>query len=173
MLSFFGHWTGSDHIREKDGIWAVLAWLSILAHKNKENLGGEKFVTVEEIVRQHWATYGRHYYIRYDYEVWLYFLLGCNVLTFSYFNTTLLLVSLFLFCFPGLKSSRCCLIIKNCFLKNVDAGAAKELMAYLVKLQSSLPEVNEYVSSIKLNLLLICCKLVCNCNYYFLRFHIF
>ena len=62
-------WTGSDHIREKDGIWAVLAWLSILAYKNKENLGGEKLVTVEEIVRKHWATYGRHYYTRYDYEV--------------------------------------------------------------------------------------------------------
>lgn len=61
--------TGSDHIREKDGIWAVLAWLSIIAHKNKENLGGEKLVTVEDIVRQHWATYGRHYYTRYDYEV--------------------------------------------------------------------------------------------------------
>ncbi|KAH7516312.1 hypothetical protein FEM48_Zijuj10G0121800 [Ziziphus jujuba var. spinosa] len=63
--------TGSDHIREKDGIWAVLAWLSILAHKNKENLGGGKLVTVEDIVRQHWATYGRHYYTRYDYEVWI------------------------------------------------------------------------------------------------------
>jgi hypothetical protein len=61
--------TGSDHIREKDGIWAVLAWLSIIAHKNKENLGGEKLVTDEDIVRQHWATYGRHYYTRYDYEV--------------------------------------------------------------------------------------------------------
>lgn len=61
--------TGSDHIREKDGIWAVLAWLSILAYKNKDNLGGDKLVTVEEIVRQHWSTYGRHYYTRYDYEV--------------------------------------------------------------------------------------------------------
>ena len=61
--------TGSDHIREKDGIWAVLAWLSILAYENKENLGGAKLVTVEEIVRNHWATYGRHYYTRYDYEV--------------------------------------------------------------------------------------------------------
>jgi len=60
---------GSDHIREKDGIWAVLAWLSILAFKNKDNLGGDKLVTVEDIVRQHWATYGRHYYTRYDYEV--------------------------------------------------------------------------------------------------------
>lgn len=60
---------GSDHIREKDGIWAVLAWLSIIAHKNKDNLGGDKLVTVEDIVRQHWATYGRHYYTRYDYEV--------------------------------------------------------------------------------------------------------
>lgn len=62
-------WLGSDHIREKDGIWAVLAWLSIIAFKNKDNLGGDKLVTVEDIVRQHWATYGRHYYSRYDYEV--------------------------------------------------------------------------------------------------------
>lgn len=92
--------TGSDHIREKDGIWAVLAWLSILAHKNKENLGGEKLVTVEDIVRQHWTTYGRHYYTRYDYE-------------------------------------------------NVDAGAAKELMACLVELQSSLSEVNEIVKGMR------------------------
>lgn len=61
--------TGSDHIREKDGIWAVLAWLSILAYKNKDNLSGGNLVTVEEIVRQHWAVYGRHYYTRYDYEV--------------------------------------------------------------------------------------------------------
>ncbi|KAE8710293.1 Phosphoglucomutase [Hibiscus syriacus] len=51
--------TGSDHIREKDGIWAVLAWLSILAYKNKENLNGDKLVTVEDIVRQHWATYAK------------------------------------------------------------------------------------------------------------------
>jgi len=61
--------TGSDHIREKDGIWAVLAWLSILAYKNKDNLSGDKLVSVEDIVRQHWASYGRHYYTRYDYEV--------------------------------------------------------------------------------------------------------
>ncbi|KAK9705298.1 hypothetical protein RND81_07G046100 [Saponaria officinalis] len=60
--------TGSDHVREKDGIWAVLAWLSILAHRNKDKLNGEELVTVEDIVRQHWATYGRHYYTRYDYE---------------------------------------------------------------------------------------------------------
>ncbi|VVA94844.1 unnamed protein product [Arabis nemorensis] len=92
--------TGSDHIREKDGIWAVLAWLSILAHKNKQSLeGNAKLVTVEDIVRQHWATYGRHYYTRYDYE-------------------------------------------------NVDAAAAKELMGLLVKLQSSLPEVNKLVKGL-------------------------
>ncbi|KAJ7942918.1 putative Phosphoglucomutase [Quillaja saponaria] len=71
--------TGSDHI---------------------QNLGGRKLVTVEDIVHQHWATYGRHYYTRYDYE-------------------------------------------------NMDAGAAKELMAYLVKLQSSLSEVNEIVKGIR------------------------
>ncbi|KAK9689384.1 hypothetical protein RND81_09G056200 [Saponaria officinalis] len=60
--------TGSDHVREKDGIWAVLAWLSILAYRNKDKLNGEELVTVEDIVRQHWGTYGRHYYTRYDYE---------------------------------------------------------------------------------------------------------
>nr|VDC62038.1 unnamed protein product [Brassica rapa] len=93
--------TGSDHIREKDGIWAVLAWLSILAHKNKETLDGDaKLVTVEDIVRKHWATYGRHYYTRYDYE-------------------------------------------------NVDAGKAKELMEHLVKLQSTIPEVNKMVKGIR------------------------
>ncbi|KAL6187512.1 hypothetical protein ACLB2K_038910 [Fragaria x ananassa] len=92
--------TGSDHIREKDGIWAVLAWLSILAYKNKDNIGGDKLVTVEDIVRKHWSTYGRHYYTRYDYE-------------------------------------------------NVDAGKAKELMASLVNLQSSIPEVNKIVKGIR------------------------
>ncbi|OIV94126.1 hypothetical protein TanjilG_29226 [Lupinus angustifolius] len=91
--------TGSDHIREKDGIWAVLAWLSILAYKNKDKLE-DKLVTVEDLVRQHWSTYGRHYYTRYDYE-------------------------------------------------NVDAGAAKELMAYLVKLQSSLSEVNQLIKEVR------------------------
>ncbi|XP_026380897.1 phosphoglucomutase, cytoplasmic [Papaver somniferum] len=60
--------TGSDHIREKDGIWAVLAWLSILAYVNKDNLGKDQLVSVEDIVRGHWSTYGRHYYTRYDYE---------------------------------------------------------------------------------------------------------
>ena len=60
--------TGSDHIREKDGPWAVLAWLSILAHRNKDvPIGGEK-VTVEQITREHWAQYGRNFFSRYDYE---------------------------------------------------------------------------------------------------------
>ena len=62
-------WIGSDRIREKDGIWEVLAWLSILAYKNKDKLE-DKLVTVEDIIRQHWTTYGRHYYTQYDYEVW-------------------------------------------------------------------------------------------------------
>lgn len=60
--------TGSDHIREKDGIWAVLAWLSVLAHKNKDVPSGGKLATVEDIVRGHWSKYGRHFYTRYDYE---------------------------------------------------------------------------------------------------------
>jgi phosphoglucomutase len=51
--------TGSSHVREKDGLWAVLLWLSILA------AGRE---SVSEIVTKHWATYGRNYYSRHDYE---------------------------------------------------------------------------------------------------------
>jgi phosphoglucomutase len=51
--------TGSDHVREKDGLWAVLFWLNILAARNE---------SVAEIVRKHWAEYGRNYYSRHDYE---------------------------------------------------------------------------------------------------------
>ena len=51
--------TGSDHIREKDGLWAVLLWLNIVA---------ERGIGVADIVRDHWATHGRHYYTRHDYE---------------------------------------------------------------------------------------------------------
>lgn len=59
--------TGSDHIREKDGMWAVLAWLSIIAAKNEASESDE-LITVEKIVTEHWKTYGRNYYCRYDYE---------------------------------------------------------------------------------------------------------
>ncbi len=51
--------TGSDHVREKDGLWAILFWLNIIATR-KEG--------VAEIVRKHWAEYGRNYYSRHDYE---------------------------------------------------------------------------------------------------------
>jgi len=51
--------TGSNHVREKDGLWAVLFWLNLLAEKKQ---------SVEDIVRAHWATYGRNYYSRHDYE---------------------------------------------------------------------------------------------------------
>lgn len=54
--------TGSDHIREKDGVWAILAWLSVLAEKNKGNEG--KLITVENIVTDFWKTFGRCYYSR-------------------------------------------------------------------------------------------------------------
>lgn len=57
--------TGSDHIREKDGIWAVLAWLSILATRSKQR---GKLVGVEDITREFWKEYGRHYYTRHDFE---------------------------------------------------------------------------------------------------------
>ena len=51
--------TGSNHVREKDGLWAVLYWLNILAARNE---------TVEQIVRSHWQHFGRNYYSRHDYE---------------------------------------------------------------------------------------------------------
>jgi len=57
--------TGSDHIREKDGIWAVLCWLQILARKNTP---GKPLVSVADIVKEYWATYGRNFFTRYDYE---------------------------------------------------------------------------------------------------------
>ncbi|KAG2715738.1 hypothetical protein I3843_03G094500 [Carya illinoinensis] len=60
--------TGSDHIREKDGIWAVLAWISIIAYRNKDKKLGEKLVSVCDVVKEHWATYGRNFFSRYDYE---------------------------------------------------------------------------------------------------------
>jgi phosphoglucomutase len=58
--------TGSDHIREKDGLWAVLAWMSILMKANEKNDG--TLVSVKDVVTKHWAKYGRHFYCRYDYE---------------------------------------------------------------------------------------------------------
>ena len=51
--------TGSDHVREKDGLWAVLLWLNILAATGK---------SVADLMRDHWARYGRNYYSRHDYE---------------------------------------------------------------------------------------------------------
>lgn len=51
--------SGSDHIREKDGIWAVLFWLNMIAVKQQ---------SVEQITRAHWKRFGRHYYTRHDYE---------------------------------------------------------------------------------------------------------
>jgi len=58
--------TGSDHVREKDGIWAVLAWLSILAAENTD--ASKPLVSVEDIVTAHWEKYGRNYYCRWDFE---------------------------------------------------------------------------------------------------------
>merc|ERR1719382_224149 len=60
--------TGSDHVREKDGMWAVLSWLSILAYRNKDVPAGGKLVSVEDVVVEHWKEYGRNVFSRYDYE---------------------------------------------------------------------------------------------------------
>ncbi|MET0170817.1 MAG: alpha-D-glucose phosphate-specific phosphoglucomutase [Agrobacterium vaccinii] len=51
--------TGSNHVREKDGLWAVLFWLNIVAARKE---------SVKDIVTKHWAEYGRNYYSRHDYE---------------------------------------------------------------------------------------------------------
>ncbi|MCV2882764.1 alpha-D-glucose phosphate-specific phosphoglucomutase [Actibacterium sp. XHP0104] len=51
--------TGSDHVREKDGLWAVLLWLNILAARR---------VSVASLIAEHWARFGRNYYSRHDYE---------------------------------------------------------------------------------------------------------
>lgn len=51
--------TGSDHIREKDGVWAALAWLQILSVKKQ---------SVEQLLLDHWKAYGRNFFTRYDYE---------------------------------------------------------------------------------------------------------
>lgn len=51
--------TGSDHVREKDGLWAVLCWLNLVAERQQ---------SVEEIVREHWTRFGRDFYTRHDYE---------------------------------------------------------------------------------------------------------
>lgn len=59
--------TGSAHVREKDGLWAVLCWLQILADMNKDTAVGE-LISVEKVVKDFWNTFGRNYYQRYDYE---------------------------------------------------------------------------------------------------------
>jgi len=51
--------TGSDHVREKDGLWAVLLWLNVLAVRK---------IPVAQLAAEHWAKYGRNYYARHDYE---------------------------------------------------------------------------------------------------------
>jgi phosphoglucomutase len=51
--------TGADHIREKDGLWAILFWLNILSVRN---------LSVDQLVSDHWQRFGRHYYARHDYE---------------------------------------------------------------------------------------------------------
>ncbi|GHD55194.1 alpha-D-glucose phosphate-specific phosphoglucomutase [Jeongeupia chitinilytica] len=51
--------TGSDHVREKDGVWAVLCWLNLVATSGK---------SIDELLEAHWAHFGRHYYSRHDFE---------------------------------------------------------------------------------------------------------
>ncbi|KAI0683778.1 phosphoglucomutase [Cytidiella melzeri] len=58
--------TGSDHIREKDGVWAIVAWLNILAFANKQS--PNSLIGINELLQKHYELYGRSFFSRYDYE---------------------------------------------------------------------------------------------------------
>lgn len=81
----------------------MLAWLSIIAYRNKDKKPGERLVSVSDVVKDHWATYGRNFFSRYDYEViarLLFSLMKQSVLIFTEY--------LLLFCFLGIVGkSRC------------------------------------------------------------------
>jgi len=70
---------GADHIREKDGIFAVLCWLSLLAYKNKDTPVGGKLVSVEDIAAEFWGTYGRNFF-RWVWHCWaaFWYVQGCS-----------------------------------------------------------------------------------------------
>ncbi|KAG6815883.1 hypothetical protein H0H87_010455 [Tephrocybe sp. NHM501043] len=58
--------TGSDHIREKDGLWAVVAWLNIIAAANRDS--PNKLIGIKDLLQAHYEEYGRSFFSRYDYE---------------------------------------------------------------------------------------------------------
>jgi phosphoglucomutase len=58
--------TGSNHIREKDGLWAIVAWLNIIAAVDSKS--SSKGTTISTILEEFWNTYGRTFFSRYDYE---------------------------------------------------------------------------------------------------------
>ena len=60
--------TSSNHVREKDGLWAVLAWLSILAVRNNKQGAADALIGVDTVVKEFWQEFGRLLYTRYDYE---------------------------------------------------------------------------------------------------------
>ena len=60
--------TSSDHVREKDGIWAVLCWLTILQDRNRALPVGTPLVGIDQIQKEHWARFGRSFFTRHDFE---------------------------------------------------------------------------------------------------------
>ncbi len=60
--------TGSDHIREKDGVWAIIAWLNVLAYFDKENPNIGETVSIKLVQDKFWDKYGRTFFTRYDFE---------------------------------------------------------------------------------------------------------
>jgi phosphoglucomutase len=64
--------TGSDHVREKDGVWAIMAWLNILAYVNeaqtKTQGSAPAVIGIKQLLEKHYAKYGRNFFSRYDYE---------------------------------------------------------------------------------------------------------
>jgi len=77
--------TGSDHVREKDGLWAVLAWMSVIAHRNEGAGESTPLVGVQEIVEGHWREYGRNFYSR----------CGCAVFARAFWATSCLVQACF------------------------------------------------------------------------------
>ncbi|QHO53914.1 Phosphoglucomutase [Arachis hypogaea] len=56
------------HGHPDPNLTAVLAWLFIITHRNKDKKAGEKLISVADVVKEHWATYGRNFFSRYEYE---------------------------------------------------------------------------------------------------------
>lgn len=106
--------TGSNHIREKDGVWASLFWLSVLASRNPDP--SKPLVGVQQVVEQHWGKYGRNYYSRYDYE---------NVTTEAANAVMATIAQMSPEAVPALNGKRCCTVDNFSYVDPVDGSVSK------------------------------------------------